>query len=203
MNMQASAINIYSVIKPRSILAELPVLLSFNLLLVATSYISIDLPFSPVPITGQTFGVLLIGMLLGKVRGTAVVMAYLLEGIAGLPVFAGGQAGIVALVGPTGGYLIGFLVAAYCVGALADKQFDRSYLKSVLAMTLGTGIIFFFGLLGLSRFGLASNLTVLLDLGFIPFIPGAILKIGLASVILPSIWKKIGKTTYSDNEFNS
>lgn len=203
MNMQASAINIYSVIKPRTFLAELPILLSFNLLLVATAYISIELPFSPVPITGQTLGVLLIAMLLGKVRGTAVVSAYLLEGIAGLPVFAGGQAGILALVGPTGGYLIGFLVAAYCVGSLADKQFDRSYLKSVLAMTLGTAIIFFFGLLGLSRFGLASDLSVLLQLGLIPFIPGAVIKIGLASVILPSIWKKISSPTSSGNDSNS
>ena len=188
MNTNTAAI--YSHIKPNSFAAELPLLLTFNLVLIACSYISFIVPFSPVPITGQTFGVLLVALALGRLRGTAVVLAYLLEGAAGLPVFAGGSAGMVKFFGPTGGYLIGFLASAYVVGYLADKGWDRSYLKSVAAMTIGTAIIFVFGLTILSLFVPSETL---LTMGLTPFIPGAMLKIGLAAVLLPSIWKFIKK----------
>ncbi len=167
---------------------EIPLLLGFNLLLVACAYISINLPFSPVPITGQTFGVLLIAMALGRVRGAAVVAAYLLEGAAGLPVFAGGKAGAAWLLGPTGGYLIGFLAAAFVAGYLADRGWDKSYVRSVASMTIGTGIIFVCGLAWLTRFVPDS---AILTTGLVPFLPGAAIKIGLAAVILPSVWKFI------------
>lgn len=193
--MHSNVLNIYSLIKPKSIWAELPVLLGFNVLLIASSYLVINLPFSPVPITAQTFAVLFIAMTLGRVRGSAVVLAYLLEGIAGVPVFAGGAFGFSVIMGTTGGYLIGFLIAAYLVGYLADIGFDRTYTKSLIAMTLGTAVIFFFGLLGLSRFGFAESLGALLAIGFTPYLPGAIVKIALASVLLPSIWKKIESKT--------
>jgi biotin transport system substrate-specific component len=177
---------IYTKIKPNSIVSELPILLAFNLLLVACSYLAINIPFSPVPITGQTFGILLIAMTLGRVRGVGVVLAYLLEGAVGLPVFAGGAAGFVKFVGPTGGYLIGFLIAAYLVGWMADNGWDRSYLKSVIAMTIGTAVIFVFGLIWLAKF-IPSE--ALLTAGLVPFVPGALIKIALASVILPTTWK--------------
>ncbi len=189
--MTANSLSIYnSIIKPSSWIKEIPLLLSFNLLLVATSYISFNIPFSPVPITGQTLGVLLVAMALGRVRGTGVVLAYLAEGAAGLPVFAGGTAGMVKFMGPTGGYLFGFLAAAFVVGYLADKGWDRKYLSSILAMVIGTLIILFFGLFGLSRFVEGQNLMIL---GLYPFIPGALIKIAAASVMLPSIWKFIRK----------
>ena len=178
----------YSLIRPATIWKELPLLIGFNLILVATSYISFDLPYSPVPITAQTFGVLLIAMALGRVRAVGVVAAYLLEGIAGLPVFAGGTAGFVKIIGPTGGYLIGFLAGAYVIGWLADKGWDKSYLKSVLAMIIGSAIIFAFGLIWLAKFVPAESL---LSLGLIPYLPGSVVKISLAAVILPSIWKFI------------
>ena len=184
--MSAQSISVYSLVKPTSRIAEIPILVGFNLVLVACAYISINLPFSPVPITGQTLGVLLIAMALGRVRGMAVVAAYLLEGAAGLPVFAGGKAGAAWLIGPTGGYLIGFLAAAFIAGYLADRGWDKSYLKSVAAMTIGTAVIFVCGLAWLSRFVPDS---AILATGLVPFIPGAIVKIGLAAVILPSIWK--------------
>jgi len=95
-----------------------------------------------IPITGQTFGVLLVAMALGRVRGSAVVLAYLAEGAAGLPVFAGGAAGIGVLAGPTGGYLIGFLLAAYLTGWLADHGWDRGYFKSAAAMLAGNVVLF-------------------------------------------------------------
>ncbi len=82
---------------------------------------AIQLPFSPVPITGQTMAVLLVGALLGSRRGALAVLAYIAEGLAGLPVFAGGAAGLARLFGPTGGYLVGFVAAAFLVGWLAER----------------------------------------------------------------------------------
>lgn len=184
--MKALTTPFYATIKPNSFLAELPILLSFNLLLVACSYISINLPFSPVPITGQTFGILLIAMTLGSVRGTGIVAAYLLEGAVGLPVFAGGTAGLAKFIGPTGGYLLGFLVVAYIVGMLADRGWDRGYIKSLFAMTLGTAIIFAGGLSWLSTF---LPPEMLFTQGLYPFIPGAVVKIALAFAVLPTLWK--------------
>lgn len=184
MTTQTAAV--YSLIRPANRGAEAVLLVGFNALLVLCSYVSINLPFSPVPITGQTFGVLLIAMALGRLRGTAVVLAYLAEGAAGLPVFAGGTAGIIKFFGPTGGYLIGFLAAAYVVGYLADRGWDKKYATSILAMIIGTAIIFAGGLAWLSTW--MPSGTVLAT-GFYPFVPGAAIKIALASVILPSVWK--------------
>jgi len=184
--MQTHSATVYSLIRPATIWKELPLLIGFNLLLVATAYISFNLPFSPVPITGQTFGVLLIAMALGRVRAVGVVTAYLLEGIAGLPVFAGGTAGFPIIIGPTGGYLIGFLAGAYVIGILADRGWDKSYLKSILAMIIGSAVIFAFGLIWLAKFVPEGSL---LALGLIPYLPGSVAKITLAAVILPSIWK--------------
>lgn len=166
---------------------EIPVLLAFNFLLVACAYIAVPLPFSPVPITGQTFGVLLVAMALGRVRGTGVVLAYLAEGAAGLPVFAGGAAGPQVLFGPTGGYLAGFVAAAFVVGAMAEHGWDRTIFRSIVAMTIGDVVIFTFGLAQLSFF---VPVATLLAMGLTPFIPGMIVKIALAAWILPLIWKR-------------
>ncbi len=186
--MTTNTTAIYSRIQPNSLLAELPLLATFNMILIACSYLTINIPFSPVPITGQTFGILLVAIALGRVRGTAVVMAYLLEGAMGLPVFAGGSAGIAKFVGPTGGYLVGFAASAYLVGYLADKGWDKNFGKTTIAMVLGTALIFITGLAQLSFF--VPSETVL-TIGFMPFIPGTIIKIAVASVILPLVWKFI------------
>ncbi len=184
--MQTHSATVYSLIRPATIWKELPLLIGFNLLLVATAYISFNLPFSPVPITGQTFGVLLIAMALGRVRAVGVVAAYLFEGISGMPVFAGGTAGFPIIIGPTGGYLLGFLAGAFVIGWLADQGWDKSYLKSILAMIIGSAVIFAFGLIWLAKFVPEGSL---LALGLIPYLPGSVVKITLAAVILPSIWK--------------
>lgn len=186
MRTNAHAATVYDLIKPSSRWIEVPLLLGFNLVLVGCSYLAFNLPFSPVPVTAQTFGVLLIAMALGRVRGTAVVLAYLAEGAAGLPVFAGGKAGVAALVGPTGGYLIGFLVAAYFVGWLADRGWDKGYVRSILAMALGTVVIF---ACGLSQLVLYAPGAAVLTMGLYPFISGALVKIAVAAIILPSVWK--------------
>jgi biotin transport system substrate-specific component len=177
-------------IRPNQRWMEVPILIGFNLVLVVSAYLSINLPFSPVPITGQTLGVLLIGMALGRVRGTAVVLAYLLEGFAGLPVFAGGKSGMVALMGPTGGYLLGFLGAAFVVGYFSDRGWYTGYIKSVAAMIAGTGVIFIAGLAWLAAMVPEGSV---LAMGLYPFLPGAALKIAAASVVLPSICRFVGR----------
>lgn len=187
MNAATHTATLYQTIRPATRWLEIPLLLSFNLLLVLCAQIAIDLPW--VPITGQTFGVLLVAMTMGRIRGTAVVMAYLVEGACGLPVFAEGKAGLAVLFGPTGGYLIGFVAAAALVGWLADKGWDKRYISSIAAMAIGTLVIYACGVAWLGWFIPAE---ALLSVGVIPFIPGAVAKVLLAAAILPSIWKFVG-----------
>ncbi|MFB0516100.1 MAG: biotin transporter BioY, partial [Candidatus Neomarinimicrobiota bacterium] len=104
------------------------------------------LPFSPVPITGQTLAVLLVGALLGSVRGAVSLLLYLAEGIAGLPVFAAGGAGVAYFLGPTGGYLVGFVFAAALTGLLAERGWDRRVGSTLIAMLIGTVAIYAAGL---------------------------------------------------------
>lgn len=189
--MSIQSVSLYNrLVRPTSITGELPVLLGFNLILVALSYASIILPFSPVPITGQTLGLLLVAMTLGRVRSMAVVAAYLAEGALGLPVFAGGSAGIGTFFGPTGGYLAGFLVAAYVVGLLADRGWDCGYLRVLSAMVAGTALIFACGLVQLSFFVPDGSL---LTLGLNPFVPGAVIKISIATLLLAPISRRVGR----------
>ena len=166
---------------------EILLVVTFNLLLIATAQISIPLA-TGVPITGQTFGVLLTAMALGRIRGVGVIALYLAEGAAGLPVFASGAAGPATFVGPTGGYLLGFLASAWLVGTLADRGWDRSYVKSLLAPTAGTALIFVCGLAWLSQVVTGGEL---LAAGLYPILPGAGLKIAAAFWLLPKTAKLI------------
>lgn len=146
--------------------------------------LSIDVPVgeSSIPITGQTFAVLLSAYWLKRNIGTIAVFIYVIIGILGLPVFADGKAGWEVLVGGSGGFLIGFIIAAYVVGFLGEKNWERSLPKSLLAMTIGTAIILFFGIGRLANlYGLEKGL----DYGFYPFWKGAIVKIILGAAILP------------------
>lgn len=145
----------------------------------------------PVPITGQTLGVLLTGMLLGSRRGSLSVLAYLAEGIAGLPVFApGGPLGLARLVGPTGGYLLGFVAAAYVTGLLAERGWDRKLTTTLLAMLVGNVAIYACGLPWLALFvGIENSLP----LGFYPFIAGDLAKAFLAAAALPIGWKLLNR----------
>ena len=147
----------------------------------------------PVPITGQTFAVLMIGALFGSRRGSLSVLTYILEGVAGLPVFAHGRSGFMVLLGPTGGYLIGFVFAAYIVGLLAEKGWDRRIGTTVLAMIFGNLVIYAFGLLWLCFLILLVNLPIgsssILIEGLYSFIPGDVLKIALAAILLPTGWR--------------
>lgn len=148
------------------------------------------LPFTPVPLTGQTFGVLLAGVLLGSRWGALSVAFYLLEGAVGLPVFAGGGAGPLIFAGPTAGYLVGFLPAAWLSGCLAERGWDRSPLRAAAAMLIGSAAIFACGLLNLARF---LPLSGLLAAGLWPFLPGDLFKACLAAAALPGAWRLLGR----------
>jgi biotin transport system substrate-specific component len=150
--------------------------LGASLLLALSAQVALPLPFSPVPVTGQTLAVLLLGALLGSRRGALSVLAYLAEGAAGLPVFAGGGSGAAWLLGPTGGYLLGFLGAAWTVGWLCEHLGDRSVAGTLVILLVGSAVIYLFGLLGLARFVGADRA---LALGLLPFVPGDSIKIAL------------------------
>jgi biotin transport system substrate-specific component len=146
--------------------------------------IEIPLPFSPVPVTGQTFAVLVIGAALGARLGALTVAVYVLEGILGLPVFAGGAAGIARLTGPTGGYLVGFVAAAAIVGWAAERGWTRTIALTLVAMVIAEIAIYLFGLAWLSRFPLPVGV---LEAGLVPFIAGDLYKMALAVAVLPPI----------------
>lgn len=160
------------------------VVLSGSFLIAIMAQLEIRLPFSPVPITGQTFAILVVAMALGAVRGGLAVLAYLIEGFAGLPVLAGGAAGIIHLFGPTGGYLVGFLASAVMVGFLAERGWDRNIVLTLVAMYFATIIIFCIGLCWL---GVFVPYDQVYSLGLWPFIPGAIIQIAAAALLLPTI----------------
>ncbi len=155
--------------------------ISGSLLLIAASKIAIPVPFSPVPVTGQTFAVLLLGGLLGPGAGVAAVGLYLLQGLAGLPVFAGPGAGPLYFFGPTGGYLIGFLPAAFIAGTGMQRRWCKSLFSCIGLLSIASCVIFAFGLLWLSAFIGFEKACIT---GVLPFLPGAALKIALASAIL-------------------
>ena len=150
----------------------------------------IQIPLQPVPVTGQTFGVLLVGALLGSRRGTLSMLTYLSMGAAGLPVFAGLGAGASHFAGPTGGYLVGFVVAAWLIGRLAERGWDRRVHTTALAMLLGTVLIYLPGIAWLSTF---VGWGQVLQLGLIPFLLGDLLKLALAALALPWGWQLLGR----------
>ena len=151
----------------------------------------IQIPFYPVPVTMQSFGVLILGMALGSWLGGITLLVYFACGMIGLPVFAK-TVGVAAFLSPTGGYLIGLFFAAILCGTLAERGFDRDVLLSALTCFLATIVIFLFGVVWLGS--VIGWDKPVLAYGLFPFIPGAIFKISLATFLLPKIWKKIEKS---------
>ncbi len=160
-----------------------------SLLTAAAAQLEIRLPWTPVPITGQTFVVLLSGVVLGPRRAFLAQALYLLEGAAGLPFFAGGSAGIARILGPSGGYLVGFPFAALVTGLLAERAWDRHPLTMFCAMLLGSTVIFALGLGQLARFVVPGQLVAS---GLTPFVAGDLVKAALAAVVFPFFWKRVG-----------
>ena len=155
------------------------------------------IPLQPVPVTGQTLGVLLVGAALGWQRGGLAMLAYLAEGLAGLPVFAEGKSGWLTLLGPTGGYLVGFLVAAMLVGWLAERHWDRTPWLMAAAMVLGNLAIY---LVGLPWLATVYHLTPRLayQFGMQPFLIGDTLKLIIAVIALPGAWLIAGRAKHHD-----
>jgi biotin transport system substrate-specific component len=159
----------------------------------AAAQISIPLPFTLVPFTLQPMVVLLGGAVLGSRLGMASQVVYLLAGLAGLPVFAASPVlpqGALRLLGPTGGYLLSYPIAAFVAGWLAERGFDRRYLTSVLAMGAGLAVIFVCGVTWLALFASpAAGFDVALRTGLYPFVPADLFKIFLAAAVMPALWK--------------
>jgi len=151
--------------------------------------VAIPLPFTPVPITLQTFAVLLSGAALGSWRGGAAMLLYLVAGGLGMAWFADGGSGF---GGPTFGYIIGFVVAASVVGALASRGADRTVSGTVAIMVLGNLIIYAFGVPWLVA-STGMPLFVALEKGLWPFVIGDALKIALAAGLLPLTWRLVGR----------
>jgi len=162
---------------------DVVLVLSFTALTGICAKLKIEI--GPVPITMQTFAVLLSGAILGSIRGAMSQFVYLISGLAGIPWFSRGG-GMVYIFSPTFGYIVGFVLAAYLVGFFCEKGWDRKIEKAILAMIIGSIVLYIPGLLWLGKFvGLERVLTI----GFYPFIAGDILKIFLAGSILPFGWK--------------
>jgi biotin transport system substrate-specific component len=164
-------------LRERTLAERLLVLGVANLLLIACAQVRIPLPFTPVPITGQTLGVLLAGALLGSRYGTAVVAAYVVQGLIGLPVFAGWKGGVAALLGPTGGYILGFIPAAFVVGWLFERGWHGKLTLTIAAFAVGNATIYAFGLPWLAFF---VGWHQVLQMGLLPFLPGDLLKLMVA-----------------------
>lgn len=171
------------------------------LLIALSATVSIRLPDNPVPITGQTFGVLLAAGALGGRRGIGAAAVYVLVGVIGLPAFAEGKGGVGVIaavtegrlvLGATGGYLIGFVLASALVGRLTERRWDRRLPGALGAMLLGNAVIYLVGLPWLAAAaGFSADETI--AKGLLPFLIGDTLKILLAGAALPAAWWLVGR----------
>ncbi len=159
---------------------------AFSLLAALAAQVVVPLPFTPVPLTGQTFAVLLTGALLGSRLGALAMALYLFEGAIGLPFFRGGAGGFTHLSGVTAGYLLAFPAAAFVTGYLAERGWDRRFLTAAAAMALGSLVILAGGWAWLTLFFRTASEAFLL--GVAPFLPGDVIKIALAAAALPAGW---------------
>lgn len=157
----------------------------------------VAVPLWPVPVTGQTLAVLLVGASLGAARGAASLALYAVLGLAGLPIFAPQDdgshlTGLAALTAPSFGYIIGFVASAAIVGWAAERSWDRGWYKPIITFIGGSLVVFAFGLpwlaVVLGQFGLPNDLQSVLIAGFYPFIIGGLIKAAIAAALLPALW---------------
>ncbi|MFV9504317.1 MAG: biotin transporter BioY [Oscillochloridaceae bacterium umkhey_bin13] len=180
-------------------------ILAGTVMMALLARVSIPLPFTPVPITGQTLGVMMIGALYGPRLGALTLLAYLAQGLIGLPVFAMGTnawspsriPGVPVILGPTAGYLFAFPIAAFVVGMLSSRGWDRRVRTAVPAMLIGELVILTLGfswLVAATAFLTGSaDLALLFGAAVLPFLPGTAIKIGLAALALPGGWRLLGE----------
>lgn len=192
MRSQAATLRL-AVFPQTSLLTDALLVLVGTAFVAIAAQVSIPLPFTPVPITGQTFAVVLVGASLGPLLGLSSLVLYWLVGIAGAPVYADQTSGWETFVGPTGGYIVGFMLAAMATGYLAERRWDRRFPSSVAAMLTGNVLIYIPGLLWLAH-ALDTGLEETLELGLYPFVVGDLLKLYLAGALLPLAWRLVDKT---------
>jgi len=192
----------YAIARPTVVLADLwantkvrsaVLVLGGALLTAACAQIQFPVKGSPVPVTGQTFAVLLAGAALGPRRGSASQLLCLLMGLVGMPVYSDASSGADVLFGATGGYIVGFVVAAYAVGWAAERGWDRTPLRALPVFLIGQVIIFAIGVPWLAVVA-DYSLAEALDKGFVPFIVGGIVKSALAGALLPAAWWLVRRT---------
>ena len=176
---------------PKARAVTVALVIGFALLTAFAAQVIIPLPFTPVPITGQTFAVLLAGAALGSRAGAASQGLYVLLGALGLPFYAGGASGWSRVTGASGGYLIGFIAAAYIAGALAERRQDRTVPSAIPAFLASTAVIYVFGVTWLAHVG-GFSATEALEKGMVPFVFGDIIKITAAGLLLPAAWRLTG-----------
>ena len=174
--------------KGLSVMQQAMLVIAGSILLALSAHIKV--PFYPVPVTMQTMIILMIGVTYGSRLGALTILAYLAEGAMGLPVFAGG-AGLAYMAGPTGGYLLGFLVAAFVTGSLAERGWGKTWQTTAAAMVIGNLVIYAFGVTYLAT--IVGSFDKALQFGLVPFIYGDILKIVIATAALPMAWKFLPK----------
>jgi biotin transport system substrate-specific component len=174
-------------------MAEVVLVVLGAALVALAAQVVIPLPFTPVPITGQTFAVVLVGGALGAVRGALSLSLYLVVGMVGVPVYSDGGSGWDVVSGATGGYLVGFLLAAALTGLLAERRWDRRLSSSIAAMLTGNVVIYLVGVPWLAR---TADLALeeALEQGLYPFVVGDLLKLYLAGALLPMAWKLVERT---------
>lgn len=177
---------------PRTRITTSTLVVGFALLTALMAQVEIPLWFTPVPITGQTFAVLLAGAALGWRAGAASMGLYVALGAIGLPFYSGGDGGWTAATGATGGYLVGFVLAAALVGHLAERGHDRNVITAITAFVAGNALIYLFGVVWLAAY-LDVGATEAMELGLVPFVVGDLVKIGLAGVALPTAWRLVGR----------
>ena len=178
---------------PRSrLLTDVLLVLAGTGFVALAAQVSFNLPFTPVPITGQTFAVVLVGASLGALLGLASLGLYLFVGAAGAPVYADGNHGWDVLTGPTGGYIVGFVLAAVVTGLLAQHRWDRRFSSAVAAMLTGNVLIYAVGLPWLAA-KLDTGFEDTLEAGLYPFVVGDLLKLYLAGALLPAAWRLVAR----------
>ncbi|MEI7929974.1 MAG: biotin transporter BioY [Actinomycetes bacterium] len=181
-----------AVISRTTAITQISLILGGTIFLAVMAQISFPIPGSPVPFTGQTLGVLLLGTAYGASLGFSTVAFYLLMGIAGAPIFASGSHGFEKIAGATGGYLVGMLIASLVLGALAGRKWDQKIKTVIPTMIIGNVIIFTAGLIWLHQYtGQSWSWTV--DKGLTPFILAEFIKIAIASTALPAVWRLVAK----------
>ena len=189
--MTTLAPTLYSRTFPRiaNWLRDLTLIVLSALFVAAIAQVKIPLPFTPVPLTGQTFAVLLVAAALGSKRGAASMVLYIALGAFGLSIFAGGASGMTYLTGATLGYLIGFVLAAYIIGLLTERGLERSFRTSIFPFLVGTVIIYFCGVTWLAI--VMGSLSKAIGAGLLPFLIGDTIKLIAAALALPAAWKLV------------